>query len=102
MDVKVNSPVTVEIKSRPHSEAGRKTLVRVISKDPAVNKAKRTRKTKRPSLQQWRRGGCIWNHRMKSSPMVDLAPGAKYEILATLDVVRDLESIAPYVDVKAR
>lgn len=97
MDIKPGSKVTVEIKRPPTSHAARKTLTRVCAKDPQIAKADRRRKEKRPSLQEKRRGGRFWAHRMKSRSAVELTPGAKYHVLATLDVMRDLASVERFI-----
>jgi hypothetical protein len=38
---------------------------------------------------------------MKSTPGISLAPGAKYSLRATVDVIRDLESVQRCVKVTA-
>ena len=102
MDIAPGSEVAIEITAAPKKAAACKTLMRICSKDPAVAKAKRWRKAHRPSHQTWRRGGRFWHHRMKSRPDVRLEPGAKYSVRATLDVIRDLESVQRWVKVSLR
>jgi hypothetical protein len=101
MDISPGATVSVEIAEAPKSAAAQKTLVRVCSKDPQVARQHRTRKEKRPSRQDWIRGGRFWNHRMKSRPAVKLDPGMRYTVHATVDVIRDLQSIERYVKVSA-
>ncbi len=100
MDIKPGQKVAVEIKKAPTGEAARKTLLRVCGKDAEVAKCHRTMKRKRPSLQMWQRGGRQWRHRMKTRSPVQLTAGAKYAVLATVDVIRDLQSVDRWVDVK--
>jgi len=38
-----------------------------------------------------------WHHQMKSRPAVSITPGAKYNITATVDVLRDLASVERFV-----
>lgn len=99
MDIRPGTRITVEIVGVPTSAAGRKTLTRLCRKDPAIERASRKQTNKRPSWQEWRRGGMTWHHQMKSGSPVSLAEGAKYSIRATLDVIRDLKSVQKFVKV---
>lgn len=97
--VRPGQMVSIEIVAPPTNEAARKTLVRLCRKDPRVVRHDRMQHDKRPSLQWWRRGGRLWEHRMRSKPAVALAPGQSYTVRATLDVLRDLESVRRFVKV---
>jgi len=99
MDIVPGSNISVEISRAPTNEAARKTLARVCAKDPEAHKAHRVRKANRPSWQTWRRGGRFWHHQMKSHLPVKLVPGEKYTLFATLDVIRDLQSVERFVKV---
>ena len=101
MDLTPGSEITIEIKSTPTREAARKTLNRLCSKDAAIAKLHRHRKAHRPSWVDKRRGGRFWHHQMKSRPAVSLASGAKYTLRATVDVIRDLKSVANWVSISA-
>lgn len=99
MDIAPGTTICVEIAAAPGNAAARKTLTRVCAKDAEVARQQRRRKEHRPSLQTWRRGGRMWRHRMKSRLPVSLEPGRRYRLLATLDVIRDLESVERWVKV---
>ncbi len=102
MDIRPGTNITVEITAPPKSAAGQKTLLRLCRKDPEVNKRQRVQDRHRPSWQTWRRGGRTWHHQMRSRPGVSLTPGARYSMLATVDVIRDLESVERWVKVSAK
>jgi hypothetical protein len=102
MNIAPGSTVSIEIAVAPKNAAACKTLTRICAKDAAVGRARRWRKTHRPSRETWRRGGKMWHHQMKSRLPVNIAPGAKYTVQATLDVIRDLQSVARYVTVLPR
>jgi len=102
MEVEPGASIVVEIRKSPTGEAARKTLLRVCAKDSNVQRQQRRQKAQRPSWQDKRRGGRFWHHQMKSQSPVSLAPGRTYELRATLDVVRDLESVARYVNITTR
>ena len=74
----------------------------VIAFLPAVARAQRTRKANRPSWQEWIRGGKFWHHQMKSRPAVKLEPGQVYTVRASVDVIRDLESVRSFVKLTAQ
>jgi hypothetical protein len=44
----------------------------------------------------------MWHHQMKSRPPVELAAGRRLSLLATVDTIRDLQSVARFVKVTAR
>jgi hypothetical protein len=91
--------VQVELTAVPRSEAARKTLVRLFRRDADVQRHHRAQQAKRPSWQTWRRGNATWHHQMKTRTVVALDKGASYRFLATVDVLRDLASVARWVKV---
>jgi len=99
MDIPVGAPVSIEITAPPRSEAAQKTLMRLCRKDLSVVRHHRKQQTKRPSWEEWIRGGKYWHHQMKSKPAVQIEAGQKYEIRATLDVIRDLKTVERWVKV---
>lgn len=101
MNIQPGTNVSVQITKLPTNAAARKTLVRVCCKDPAIVIQRRRQQDRRPSHEFWRRGGNQWNHRMKTIPPVSLRVGASYAVRATLDVLRDLDSIKRFVKVSA-
>jgi hypothetical protein len=99
MNIAPGTTVSLEITIAPTNAGARKTLARLCAKDPGVARAQRARKEHRPSWQTWRRGGKMWHHQMRSHLPLTLKPGAKYTVRATIDVLRDLESVARFVSV---
>ncbi len=99
MDVTLGSLISLEITAEPTAAAARKTLIRLCRKDARVMRHQRIQQRKRPSWQTSRRGGRYWHHQMRSVPAVKLAPGSRYSIRATLDVIRDLESVKRWVSI---
>jgi hypothetical protein len=102
MDIAPGATLLIEITAPPRRASARKTLYRVCRKDPALDKRHRRQKTKRPSWQDWIRGGKFWHHQMKSKPIAELEPGCKYTVRASVDVMRDLESVKTFVKVSAQ
>ena len=99
MDLTPGKTLSLELTARPRAAAAQKTLTRIFSRDPEAVRRLRRLKRQRPSWQTWRRGGRTWHHQMKSRPPVELIVGTRSSMLATLDVIRDLQSVERYVRV---
>ena len=93
MDIQPGTTVALEITAIPRRVAAVKTLQRLCAKDPAVSRAHRKMKADRPSLSEWIRGGKLWHHQMKSKPAAKLEKGRTFTVRATVDVLRDLETV---------
>jgi hypothetical protein len=99
MTIAPGTSVCVEIKTTPRKDAAVKTLRRICAKDPEIDRQVQSVQRKRPSDRPKRRGGRVWHHLMKTISPVTLTAGAKYRVLATVDVLRDLASVARWVSV---
>jgi hypothetical protein len=99
MSIAPGNDITIEITATPRREAALKTLHRVCGKDPRVASLHRRQKDKRPSRQDSIRGGRWWHHRMKSRSPAKIEPGRVYTVRATIDVMRDLESVKDCVKI---
>lgn len=93
MEIAPGQRISVEVVAQPRNSAARKTLTRVFRNDPDVARRSRAMVRHRPSWEQWRRGGNQWHHQMKSRVLFSIANGARFTLLATVDVLRDLESV---------
>jgi hypothetical protein len=101
-EIGLGSQVRVEIVKTPTSAAARKTLVRVLAKDPEVSRVKSRDKLARSrSVRVKQRGGRPWEHRPAMRVPVDARVGAAGTVKATADVLRDLESVSRFVKVTA-
>jgi hypothetical protein len=101
-EIAPGSQVRVEIVKAPTSEGARKTLIRVLAKDPGVRKAKSRDKLARSrSMRVKRRGGRPWEHRPAMRSPVETTVGTSGTIKATADVLRDLDSVSRFVKVTA-
>ena len=103
MDLNPGTTVTVTVTKNPQSAAARKTLVRLLSKDPEVvkrdDKLERIRKagqTKSPRGGRWR----VWESRQPKIRTVTGVEGETNTFFAGSAEVRDLKSVEKYVDVK--
>jgi hypothetical protein len=96
------SKVNVKVVKMPTNQAARKTIVRLLSKDASVKRDnKRLARTRRDSFRQAQRGGRFWNINVVKQAAVKADPGVVKTIIATLDVLTDLKSVAKFVEVTA-
>ena len=98
-EIKPGQWVTITITKQPRAAAQRKTLIRLCEKDPAV-KVERVRLKRSRVVRYDRRGGRPWADRPARIAVVETRPGATYRVFASVDVCRDLASIAKNVEVK--
>jgi hypothetical protein len=101
-NVTPGSRIHVKVVKRPTSAAAAKTLVRLLSKDRAVMREnERLRKTRRHTESQHQRGGRLWTVRIVKQRPVAGKIGESGSIIASLDVLKDLKSVAKFVEVTA-
>jgi hypothetical protein len=97
-DVKPGQWVTITVKSQPRTEGGRKTLARLLQKDPKARK-ERARLKRSRVREQHSRGGRMWNDNPPAIKVVQVKPGASSRVFASIDVLKDVASVAKYVEV---
>ena len=102
MELIPGQTVAIELVATPRNAAARKTLTRLWRHDPAVSRQQRLQKRKRPSWTTWRRGGRLWHHQMRTKPPVELTPGQRLTVVASIDVIRDLASVRRWVKIIPR
>lgn len=100
IDVKPGQTVRVTISKSINRESARKTIERLFMKDKAVAEPIEARSANFKELPK-RRGGCIWTKRPnKVHP--ELIKGLEATIVATPQAIRDLNSVASFVEVGAK
>ena len=98
-ELKPGGTVKVTVSKNITRAAARKTIERLFMKDKAVVKPIAIRSRNFKELPK-RRGGQIWTKRPnKVHP--DLNKGASAMILATPQAIKDLASVASFVEVKS-
>jgi len=99
IDLKPGGNVRVTIQKTISRDSARKTLERLFLKDKSIAAPIDARSNNFKELPK-RRGGCIWTKRPnKVHPT--LSQGAKATIKATPQTIRDLNSVASFVEVKS-
>lgn len=99
IELKPGKTLTVTINKHISRDSARKTLQRLFLQDKAVVKPIAVRSANFKEIAK-RRGGCIWTKRPnKVHP--SLAQGASATIKATVQSIKDLNSVASFVEVKS-
>lgn len=97
------SNVTFKIVKAPTNAAATKTLVRLLSKD-LQHKAEinRRRQVRKAGYNPSPRGGRLYaGHVVFTQKSIKGVPGEQGTLKATVDVVRDLQSVQRFVEVTA-
>ena len=98
LDLKPGKTVRVTVSKHISRDAARKTLERLFMQDKSIVKPIEKRSANFIELPK-RRGGCIWTKR-PNKVHCDLKQGASATIKTTPQSIRDLNSVAGFVDVK--
>jgi len=98
LELKPGKTVRVTVSKQITRDAARKTLERLFMQDKSVSKPIATRSANFKELPK-RRGGCIWTKR-PNKVHCDLNRGASATITTTPQSIKDLNSVARFVDVK--
>ncbi len=94
------SRVTLKVTSKPTNAAAAKTIVRLLSKDKTVKADQaRQRSIRKTHFRQAPRGGRLWNVNVVKQASVKAEVGVEKSIIASLDVLRDLQSVQRFVEV---
>ena len=97
-EVKPGQWVSVKVVSRPRAAARVKTLMRLFNQDLKNQKARERQNRSRPSREH-RRGGRMWQDHPTRLPVVKIEKGATCRVFASVDVLRDLESVGKNVEI---
>ncbi len=100
-NVKPGDTVRVSIVKPPTNAAARKTLVRLLSKDPDVRRENQRHRAVRDSnYAPKRRGGRLYGGRLTKQHPLDGRVGETGTIRATVDALRDLRSVQRFVQLE--
>jgi ribosomal protein L23 len=99
LELKPGKTVQVTVSKQITRAAARKTLERIFMQDKAVVAPLEARSANFKD-QPKRRGGCIWTKRANKIHC-ELNRGASATIVATPQSIRDLNSVASFIEVKS-
>ena len=98
LELKPGKTVKVTVSKQITRAAARKTLERLFMQDKSVAAPIEVRSANFKELPK-RRGGCVWTKR-PNKVHCDLNRGASATIKTTSQSIRDLNSVANFIDVK--
>ena len=98
LDLKPGATVRVTVSKNINRDSARKTLERLFMKDKSIARPIEKRSANFEELPK-RRGGCIWTKR-PNKVHCDLKQGASATIQTTPQSIKDLNSVASFIDVK--
>lgn len=92
--------ITVKVVKTPTNEGAKKTIARLLAKDPIVAaEHKRQRKIRVKGYSPSRRGGRLYGGRVVKQHPIKGIVGEQGTIIATNDVIRDLRSIERFLEI---
>lgn len=94
--------IQIQVVKQPSNDAARKTIVRLLSKDAGVQKENRRLKRVRKVNQTLStRGGRlrVWESRLVKQHPVAGQVGESGVVVATLDILQDIDSVKQFVEV---
>lgn len=91
--------INVKITSLPRAAKNRKTMIRLFEKDEKIRTDRKRLKKSRPVTDHIR-GGRPWEGRPRRLDVVNMEPGSTYKLFASIDVLRDLQSVEKFVAIK--
>ncbi len=96
-EIKPGGWVNVTVKKEPRSHGGRKTLLRMLAKDPSVRKDRERMKKTRPR-DEHQRGGRLWQDYPSHLRPTSIPAGTTFRVKASLDVLKEMQSVAEYIE----
>lgn len=98
IDVKPGQWVKVKVINHPKRDGAIKTMHRVLERDKAMQTERKRLDAARPGTYHTR-GGRPWLDKPARLKVCSLTPGAEYKIFATVQTIRDLNSVEKHVQV---
>lgn len=95
------SQVKLTITRTPNRQAAAKTLVRLLSKDPAhKHENRQLSRLRARHYDPQRRGGRLYGGHMQKLRRIQGIRGETGTIIASPDVLRDLASVTKFIDIQ--
>lgn len=99
--LKPGQNIRCTITNEPRTEHRRKTIARLMRRDPANKKALRhAQKVRRQRMNVYTRGGRDWYSRESVAKIVDTTAGKSWTMAYTPDIANDLQSVGSYISIE--
>jgi len=93
--------IRLTVESQPRSEGARKTIERLMRRDPAnVKGLRRAQEIRRERTNSYIRGNRVFHARPKAARIVRAQPGRTWEMALTADIRPDLASVGEYLKIE--
>ncbi|MEM0983066.1 MAG: hypothetical protein AAGI17_03845 [Planctomycetota bacterium] len=93
--------IRLTVESQPRSEGARKTIERLMRRDPANAKGlRRAQDIRRDRTNSYIRGNRIFHARPKAARVVRALPGRSWEMPMNAAITPDLASVAEYLTIE--
>jgi len=97
-EIKPGQWINVKITAVPKAANNRKTMIRLFEKDGGVRVERKRLAVSRPVTTHIR-GGRPWADRPRRLQAVKMEVGSTYKLFGSVDVLRDLKSLAKFVEI---
>ncbi|MBX3322285.1 MAG: hypothetical protein KF757_04770 [Phycisphaeraceae bacterium] len=102
MSFSAGQTIKCTVKSEPRAEAPRKTIERLMRRDPDVVRGlKRAQELRRRRMHAYIRGGRMWYDREHPARIVRVETGRSWTMPYTPDLGKDLASVSSYLAIEA-
>lgn len=98
---KPGSTLRMTITKAPRARAARKTVERLMWRDPVVAKGlRKSHKVRQRTTVVYNRGNRDWVQRQECARIVNVAKGETWTMVYHLDLAGDIASVAPYLKIE--
>ena len=101
--IETGKSVTFTISKRPVRDAQRKTIQRLMQKQPAIQKGLKAlqRKRRQHDNNTYIRAGVEWTHRAKATRLTRVEVGESFTLQITPQIIPDIKSVEKFLDAAA-
>jgi len=100
--LKSGQTISCTLTSVPRAEAARKTIARLMRRDPVAGKGlRKSQNVRRRTTIVYNRGNRDWVKRQLCSKHVHVVLGETWSMVYTADLANEFAAIGKYIDVKA-
>lgn len=101
MSFSAGQTIKCTVTSEPKAEGARKTIERLMRRDPAVVKGlKHAQELRRRRMHAYIRGGRMWYDRESPARIVRVVTGNSWTMPYTVDLDKDIASVSSYLSIE--
>lgn len=101
-DIQPGTTLKIDVVAEPTNQAAKKTIARVLGKDATIAQGNRLQsRIRRKNYNPQMRGGRLYSGKVVKQHLVKSTIGESGTVIATSDVLRDLNSVKRFIAVSA-